>query len=130
MHARENISDLLLDATTYCVGNDCGGGGGHGQHDQQHHDHHEQQQLDKRSHCLHDLLGGMVDIVFHKYSSSLSSSSHGAEKLTFSEFCDFVRDDATIQSFVRILPTCLGHNSGGDGNSAVPAVLNTSSGYL
>lgn len=59
--------------------------------------------LDKRCNSLQDLLIATVDVAFHQYAIS-----HPGEKLTFSEFCDFVREDASIQSFVCLLPTCLG----------------------
>lgn len=51
---------------------------------------------------MHDLLSGMVDVVFHQYATT-----HPGDKLTFSEFCEFVRDDASIQRFVWLLPSCL-----------------------
>lgn len=59
--------------------------------------------LDKRCNGLQGLLSAMVDVVFHQYAIS-----HPGEKLTFSEFCEFVREDASIQAFVWMLPTCLG----------------------
>ena len=88
--ARENISDLLLDVNTTYVENDS----------------ESFDELHKRSSSMRDLLGGMVDIVFHKYSIA-----HG-DKLTFAEFCDFVREDESVQRFVWQLPACLGLGGG------------------
>jgi hypothetical protein len=59
-------------------------------------------ELARRSELLKDLLSGMVEVVFHKYSSSHS------DKLTFSEFCEFVRDDDNVQKLVSLLSSCLG----------------------
>jgi hypothetical protein len=44
----------------------------------------------------------MVEVVFHKYAVTHD------EKLNFSEFCEFVREDSNIQRFVWLIPSCLG----------------------
>jgi hypothetical protein len=85
-HFSENITDLLLDANTTYAENDS--------------DSYDE--LHKRSNCLQDLLSGMVDVVFHQYAITHD------DKLSFAEFCEFVRGDASIQRFVWLLPTCLG----------------------
>jgi len=83
---KENIGHLLLDANTAYAENDC----------------NNFEELRRRSAGLQDLINGMVDIVFHNHAMMYT------DKLTFSEFCDFVREDSNIQSLVRLLPSCLG----------------------
>lgn len=87
---RENVSDLLLDANTTYAENDCDN------FDELHH----------RSTCMQDLSNGMVEVVFHKYSTVQS------EKLTFPEFCEFVRHEDCVRRLVWLLPSCLGERVG------------------
>ena len=62
-------------------------------------------ELEKRSKHLESLLLAMVDIVFHRYAVSYT------DKLSFPEFCEFVRDDSSVQSFIQSFPVILGARS-------------------